>query len=238
MTVQLNDNLFHFISQKTKMSIGLELATLRYNSAIAEHSWYRQIMDMFSVDDYVIQGYTPLTNIMEMHLHLWHCSVDYRPRFYDYRAILAVNTFMLSTTLSSTNLGCTVRFVAEDGTLSIAPHKQTGKFKFKNENKITSLPSDELVCVFEFALLEISLRESDRVTEFAPKYDARAAMNGTHLRVCADSCKALGNLIAYIAAEGDLIDDQEQEEESIDSVSIASIIIIIEENLQFQTNKN
>lgn len=129
-----------------------------------------------------------------------------------------MNTFMLSTTLSSSNMGCTVRFVAEDGTLSIAPHKQLGKFKFKNENKISTLPSSDLVCVFEFALLEISLRESDRVTEFAPKYDARAAMNGTHLRVCADSCKALGNLIAYIAAEGDLIDDQEIDEQSIDSV--------------------
>lgn len=170
--------------------------------------------------DYPIQGYTPLTNIMEMHLHLWDCSIDYRPRFYDYRAILAINTFMLSTTLSSTNNGCTVRFVAEDGTLSIAPQTQPGEFKFKNENKITSLPSSELVCVFEFALLEISLRESEKVTEFAPKYDARAAMNGTHLRVCADSCKALGNLIAYIAAEGDLTPAQGPDDENVDSASI------------------
>lgn len=170
--------------------------------------------------DYPIQGYTPLTNIMEMHLHLWDCSIDYRPRFYDHRAILGINTFMLSTTLSSTNNGCTVRFVAEDGTLSIAPQTQPGEFKFKNENKITSLPSSELVCVFEFALLEISLRESEKVTEFAPKYDARAAMNGTHLRVCADSCKALGNLIAYIAAEGDLTPAQAPDDENVDSVSI------------------
>lgn len=156
---------------------------------------------------------------MEMHLHLWNCSVDYRPRFYDYRAVLAINTFMMSTTLSSTNNGCTVRFVAEDGTLSIAPQSQAGEFKFKNENKITSLPSSELVCVFEFALLEISLRESEKVTEFAPKYDARAAMNGTHLRVCSDSCKAFGNLIAYIAAEGDLASAKEQDDENVDSVS-------------------
>lgn len=174
--------------------------------------------------DYPIQGYTPLTNIMEMHLHLWDCSVDYRPRFYDYRAILGINTFMLSTTLSSTNNGCTVRFVAEDGTLSIAPQPQAGEFKFKNENKITSLPSSELVCVFEFALLEISLRESEKVTEFAPKYDARAAMNGTHLRVCADSCKALGNLIAYIAAEGDLAPAKEQDDETVDPVIIHEAI--------------
>lgn len=172
------------------------------------------------MEDYPIQGYTPLTNITEMHLHLWDCSVDYRPRFFDYRAILAINTFMISTTLASTSLGCTVRFVAEDGTLSIARQTPPGEFKHKNENRITSLPSSDLVCVFEFALLEISLRESEKATEFTPKYDARAAMNGAHLRVCSDSCQALGNLIAYIAAEGDIASkDNLEEMNEKDSVS-------------------
>lgn len=32
------------------MSAGLELATLRYNSTLPEHSWLRQIMDMFDVE--------------------------------------------------------------------------------------------------------------------------------------------------------------------------------------------
>lgn len=118
---------------------------------------------------------------------------------------------MISTTLSSSSNGCTVRFVAEDGSLCIAPQTPIGEYKFKNENKITSLPSADLVCVFEFALLEISLRENEKATEFAPKYDARAAMNGANLRVCADSCLALGNLIAYLAAEGDLAHKKENE---------------------------
>lgn len=151
-----------------------------------------------------------------MHYHLWDCSVDYRPRFFNHRAVLSIPTFMISTTLSSSSLGCTVRFVAEDGTLCIAPQTPVGEYKFKNENKITSLPSSDLVCVFEFALLEISLRENEKATDLAPKYDARAAMNGAHLRVCADTCLALGNLIAYIAAEGDLTtkkDNESDEEE-------------------------
>lgn len=145
----------------------------------------------------------------EHFLHFFFCN--FRPRFFGYRAILGINTFMISTTLSSSSLGCTVRFVAEDGNLCIAPQTPIGEFKFKNENKITSLPSSDLVCVFEFALLEISLRENEKATDFAPKYDARAAMNGTHLRVCADSCLALGNLIAYLAAEGDLTSKKENE---------------------------
>lgn len=97
-----------------------------------------------------------------------------------------------------------MRFIAEDGTLSIAPQNAIGEHKLKNENKITVLPSNDLVCVFEFALLEISLRENEKATDHAPKFDARGAMNGAHLRVCSDSCLALGNLFAYIATEGDL----------------------------------
>lgn len=73
------------------------------------------------------------------------------------------------------------------------------------------LPSSDLVCVFEFGLVEISLRENDRATENSPKFDARGAMNGAHLRVCADSCLALGNLFAYIAMEGDLPRKYEEE---------------------------
>lgn len=204
-----------------KVAAGIQLATLRYNSSTAEHSWLHQIMDMFNVEDYPIQGYAPLTNITEVHLHLWDCSVDYRPRFFDYRAILAVNTFMISTTLASTSLGCTVRFVAEDGNLSIARQNPPGEFKMKNENRISSLPSEDLVCVFEFALLEISLREGEKATEFVPKYDARAAMNGAHLRVCSDSCQALGNLIAYIASEGDIAPKGDNDEvNEKDSVSV------------------
>lgn len=217
--------------KRVKVSAGIQLATLRYNSSSAEHSWLFQLMDMFNVEDYPIHGYSPLTNITEMHLHLWDCSVEYRPRFFDYRAILAINTFMISTTLASTSLGCTVRFVAEDGTLSIAKQTAPGEFKMKNENKITSFPADELVCVFEFALLEISLRETEKATEFAPKYDARAAMNGAHLRVCADSGQALGNLIAYIASEGDLTSTQNMEE-SMCNDTVSSI------NFKFKIMQN
>lgn len=36
--------------QRIKVSAGLQLATLRYNSALPEHSWLRQIMDLFNVE--------------------------------------------------------------------------------------------------------------------------------------------------------------------------------------------
>lgn len=36
--------------QRMKVSVGIQLATLRYNSSLPEHSWFRQIMDMFNVE--------------------------------------------------------------------------------------------------------------------------------------------------------------------------------------------
>lgn len=39
-----------YLLQRIKVSAGLQLATLRYNSALPEHSWLRQIMDMFNVE--------------------------------------------------------------------------------------------------------------------------------------------------------------------------------------------
>lgn len=193
-----------FFLQRIKVSAGIQLATLRYNSALPEHTWLHQLMDMFNVVDYPIHGYTPLNNVTEMHLHLWECAVDYRPRFYDYRAVATLNSFTISSNLSTASSGCTVRFIVEDATLSIAPQTAAGEHKLKNENKITVLPSNDLVCVFEFALLEISLRENEKPSEHSPKFDARGAMNGAHLRVCSDSCLALGNLFGYIATDGDL----------------------------------
>lgn len=73
--------------------------------------------------------------------------------------------------------------------------------------------------MFEFALVEISLRENEKATENAPRFDARGAMNGAHLRVCADSCLALGNLFAYLASEGDLPRNFDDEEETSDTLS-------------------
>lgn len=142
----------------------------------------------------------------------------YRPRFFDYRAVVTLNNLTISSNLSTASSGCTVRFIAEDGTLCVAPQTAVGEYKFKNENKITVLPSSELVCIFEFALVEISLRENEKATEIAPRFDARGAMNGAHLRVCADSCLALGNLFAYLAAEGDLPRKYESDEEDSDQL--------------------
>lgn len=60
------------------MAIGAQKTTLRHNTALPEHMWLTQLIDMFDVLDYPVQGYTPFGVVTEMHLHLWDCAIDYR----------------------------------------------------------------------------------------------------------------------------------------------------------------
>ncbi|CRL03003.1 CLUMA_CG016444, isoform A [Clunio marinus] len=201
--------------KRTKISVGVQMATLRHNSTLSEHLWLTQLMDMFDIKEDIVPGYTPYTNLTEFHLHLWDCAIDYRPLHYPFRAIATIGNFMISSNIATGSVGCTLRFVAEDATLSLAPqilNTTNENQKRDDENKITSLPSTELICVTEMGLFEISLRLNDKVTPLSPKYDLRAAIKDVHIRTCSDSGKALLEFISYLASEGDLVDEQENDE--------------------------
>lgn len=194
--------------KRVKISAGIQNSTLKYNSSLPEHFWLTQLMDMFDVKEDIIPGYTPYTNLTEFHLHLWDCAVDYRPLHYPYRAIATIGSFTISSNIATGAVGCTLRFVAEDVTLSLAPHSAAGEKSC--DNKITPLPSNELICVGDLGLFEISLRLNEKVTSLSPKYDLRAAIKDFHIRTCADSGKALLELISYLASEGDLDDEKKE----------------------------
>uniref|UniRef100_A0A182K4W6 Autophagy-related protein 2 n=1 Tax=Anopheles christyi TaxID=43041 RepID=A0A182K4W6_9DIPT len=203
--------------KRIRMAAGIQLTTLRHHSTLPQHAWLTQLMDMLDVVDYPVQGYVPLGVVTEMHLHLWDCAIDYRPLYFPYRAIITIGSFMISSNITTTSSGLTLNFIAEDVTLSLAPQQVTvtasggkdssssGHQVAQNTSKITVLPSNELVCVVEVGLFEISLMLNERVTVKFPKFDLRTAINDVHVRTCADSARALAQLIGYLAAEGDLL---------------------------------
>lgn len=197
---------------------------------------------MFSFNyfqDTAIDGYTPLDVITEMHLHLWDSAIDYRyvtektcsndtstnrtyilcrPRYFPFRAIITIGSFSLSSNISTVSSGCTLRFIAEDSTMSLAPQvpvaEQPTTSRSLTQNKISSLPATDLVCVVDLGLFEISLRLNERSTALSPKFDMRATVNDLHLRTCSDSADALARLITYLATDGDLVDpDQPDDDE-------------------------
>lgn len=204
--------------KRIKISLGVQNAALRYFSTLSEHLWLTQLMDMFDVKEDIVPGYTPAQNLTELHLHLWNTCIDYRPLRYPFRAIATIGTLMISSNIATGSVGCTLRFVAEDITLSLAP--QILEEKQPDGNKITSLPCSELVCVADLGLFEISLKLNEKVTPLSPKYDLRAAIKDVNVRTCSDSGRALLEFISYLASEGDLseefkFDDDESETSSI-----------------------
>ncbi|XP_053661405.1 autophagy-related protein 2 homolog A [Anopheles marshallii] len=204
--------------KRIRLAAGIQLTTLRHHSTLQQHAWLTQLLDMLDVVDYPVQGYVPLGVVTEMHLHLWDCAIDYRPLYFPYRAVITIGSFMISSNITTASSGLTLNFIAEDVTLSLAPQQITissnggkdsssssGHQVAQNSSKITVLPSNELVCVLEVGLFEISLMLNERVTVKFPKFDLRTAINDVHVRTCADSARALAQLIGYLAAEGDLL---------------------------------
>uniref|UniRef100_A0A182Y760 Autophagy-related protein 2 n=1 Tax=Anopheles stephensi TaxID=30069 RepID=A0A182Y760_ANOST len=207
--------------KRIRLAAGIQLTTLRHHATLQQHAWLTQLLDMLDVVDYPVPGYVPLGVVTEMHLHLWDCAIDYRPLYFPYRAVITVGSFMISSNITTASSGLTLNFIAEDVTLSLAPQQisltATGgkdssvsshhhhQAMASNSSKITVLPSNELVCVLEVGLFEISLMLNERVTVKFPKFDLRTAINDVHVRTCADSARALAQLIGYLAAEGDLL---------------------------------
>lgn len=155
------------------------------------------------------------------------------PRFLNYRAVSTLGYLTLSTNLSNVSSGCTLHFICEDATISLAPYRPTGCVSNTSNtsptpssasssssrsssgvssgtstasvSKITVLPASELVCLLDLGFFEISLRLNDQATARAPKLDLRATVSDLHLRTCADSGEALCQLITYLSTNGDLL---------------------------------
>lgn len=192
--------------KRIRVTAGVQKATLRHHFTAAAHSWITQLTDMFDVLDYPVQGYTPYTVVTELHLHLWDCAIDYRPLYFNYRAVVTLGTFMITSNIATASSGCTLRFVAEDATFSLAPQvitARTTKQRATDSPKITVLPASDLVCILDLGLFEISLRLNEKATATFPKFDLRASITDVHIRTCSDSGQALAQFIGYLAAEGD-----------------------------------
>lgn len=198
--------------QKIKVAAGIQRTTLRHFVTLQEHMWLTQLIDMFDVVDYPVEGYTPMGVVTEMHLHLWDCAIDYRPLHFNYRSIITIGTFTLSSNITTASSGLTLRFIAEEGTMCLAPYKRSTTTDSRaNGNSVVSvLPASELVCVLDLELFEISLRLNDKPTASFPKLDLRTTINGVFLRTCSDSAEVLAQFITYLANEGDLVKETDE----------------------------
>jgi autophagy-related protein 2 len=132
--------------------------------------------------------------------------------------MITVGSFSISSNIAAQTSTSTLRFIAEDAALFISD---------KPGSRHLSPPVDlrkDYVCVLDLGLFELSLRLCDRAGEQnkgSPRVDLRASNNILHVRTCADSGKALTDLLTYFASDGDLMsmDESENSESTISSGS-------------------
>lgn len=182
------------------VAVGVKLATLRHRMCAEPNSWFTQMIDFFDVLDYPIPGYNPMPVVTEFHLHLWDCAIDYRPYYLPLRSLLALGNFSMSSNLSAQANSSTLRFIAEECYLFLSD-------KGPPKGRILSIAPVDLrrdyVCVVELSLFELSLKLTDKQKK-GPHIDLRASNNIVHIRTCADTARALMQLITYFATDGDL----------------------------------
>lgn len=185
------------------IAVGVRGATLQHRVLPPSLGWYDQLVDFLNVSDEPVLGYTPPTSVTTLHLHLWSCSLDYRPLYLPLRSLVVVETFSISSSVSLDH-SSTLRIILDEAALFLSD---------KNNTVSVNLVRD-YVQVMDMGTLELRITAvkpgiDGKLSE--PRFELRCSSDVIHIRTCSDSCAALMNLIQYVASYGDLLPPAEPE---------------------------
>uniref|UniRef100_A0A8C3G424 Autophagy related 2B n=1 Tax=Cyclopterus lumpus TaxID=8103 RepID=A0A8C3G424_CYCLU len=188
------------------VAVGVRGATLQHRVVSPGLGWYDQIVDFLNVSDEPVLGYAPPTSVTTLHLHLWSCSLDYRPFYLPLRSLLVVETFSISSSVSLDHYSSTLRIILDEAAL----------FLSDKSNALSVNLVRDYVQVVDMGTLELRITAvkpgvDGKLSE--PRFELRCSSDAIHIRTCSDSCAALMNLIQYVASYGDLLPTAEPEAE-------------------------
>uniref|UniRef100_A0A6Q2WWV0 Autophagy related 2B n=1 Tax=Esox lucius TaxID=8010 RepID=A0A6Q2WWV0_ESOLU len=176
------------------IAVGVRGATLQHRVVPPKLGWYDQVtLDFLNVSDEPVLGYTPPASVTTLHLHLWSCSLDYRPLYLPLRSLLVVETFSISSSVSLDHSSSTLRIILDEAAL----------FLSDKSNAVSVNLMRDYVQVVDMGTLELRITAVKPGTE--PRFELRCSSDVIHIRTCSDSCAALMNLIQYVASYGDLL---------------------------------
>ncbi|CAG5127060.1 unnamed protein product [Candidula unifasciata] len=199
------------------VAVRVDGATLRHEMHRTGESWVSQAIDLLDLKDFPIQGYTLPKIMTELHLQIDHCGVDYRPLHLPVWSFLTVEHFSVCTNIIAESLFSQIRLQLDDTALFLSNKcdrdKEREQRLCQDRHKEVNLFKD-YVCVAEMDQFKIWLQFCyDKSTkQRCPKSDLRFKVNELNLRTCADSTRALQDLIQYICGDGDLLDDVEADD--------------------------
>ncbi|KAM3870794.1 autophagy-related protein 2 homolog B [Diretmus argenteus] len=186
------------------VAVGVRGATLQHRVVPPSLGWYDQIVDFLNVSDEPVLGYTPPTSVTTLHLHLWSCSLDYRPLYLPLRSLLVVETFSVSSSVSLDHSSSTLRIILDEAALFLSDKNHA-----VSVNRLR-----DYVQVVDMGTLELRITAVKPGVDgqlLEPRFELRCSSDVIHIRTCSDSCAALMNLIQYVASYGDLLPPAEPE---------------------------
>uniref|UniRef100_A0A671SBT0 Autophagy-related protein 2 homolog B-like n=1 Tax=Sinocyclocheilus anshuiensis TaxID=1608454 RepID=A0A671SBT0_9TELE len=175
-------------------AIGIRGVTLEHRVVPSSLGWYDQIVNFLNVSNEPVLGYTPPSSVSTLHLHLWSCSLDYRPLYLPVRSLLTVETFSISSSVSLDHSSSSLRIILDDAAL----------FLSDKINAVSVNLARDYVQVVDMGTLELRITAVKPGPD-EPRFELRCSSDVIHIRTCSDSCAALMNLIQYIASYGDLL---------------------------------
>uniref|UniRef100_A0A8D2IUY4 Autophagy related 2B n=1 Tax=Varanus komodoensis TaxID=61221 RepID=A0A8D2IUY4_VARKO len=101
VAVKIQSNKSETNTKEFLVAVGVRGATLQHRVLPSGLSWYEQILYFLNISDEPVLGYNPPASITTFHVHLWSCALNYRPLFLPTRSLLTVETFSISSSVSS-----------------------------------------------------------------------------------------------------------------------------------------
>ncbi|KAL7738708.1 hypothetical protein ACLKA6_001955, partial [Drosophila palustris] len=107
--------------KRIKLAFGINGAILLHRPAYTPHNWIYQLIDFFNVADFPIEAYEPFALVSEIQGHMWNLAIEYRPKYFPYRAFVDIGYCSLSSNIIYPMTGCTLRVLTEDCIFSLGP---------------------------------------------------------------------------------------------------------------------
>ncbi|XP_037072366.1 autophagy-related protein 2 homolog B-like [Pollicipes pollicipes] len=174
------------------VAVGVDGCALRPRMLPSLERFVTQLLDMFDVVDFPVAGYDMPATVTQLHLLVTRSALDYRPLNLPYQYLVTVDSFILSSHLAAATSTSVLRFILEEAALHVA-----------DRSGAPLVGARDYVCVLEAGLLELSIRTSVAPAAGQPHLDWRVSNNTIHVRTCADSLRALVELVTYLAGDGD-----------------------------------
>ncbi|XP_035226109.1 autophagy-related protein 2 homolog A-like [Stegodyphus dumicola] len=190
-----------------KVAMDISSATLRHHTYPVQQLWINQFIDFLKINDYPINGYVPPAIVTELHINLSNCAIDYRPLKLPLRTAVTVDNFNMSCNVTATTPSFLFRIISEEMRLFISNYVAAKKVELRKN----------YVCVIDTGLIDISFRTNvDEKND--PKLEMCATNDKVHIWTCADSFKALMELMVYLSNNGDMDIFTHEENEVIQDI--------------------